>query len=149
MEYQVPLTSALEKLAVCDVTNLPYMDINGQSISIYGYFVTSLLFVCGYLTSGSCYSTKNRCTTSGILVVICHQILIKGILLSGIGSNLQNCVPNGRTYAKIRKGEGNVNLMDTLWQLKREDRMRILTTHIQIMIRCHEGQRKWEVECVL
>ena len=29
-------------LAVCDVTYLPYMDINLQSISIYGYFVTSL-----------------------------------------------------------------------------------------------------------
>ena len=27
--------SAREKLAVCDVTNLPYMDINWQSISIY------------------------------------------------------------------------------------------------------------------
>ena len=34
--------SAREKLAVCDVTNLPYMDINRQSISIYGYLVTSL-----------------------------------------------------------------------------------------------------------
>ena len=35
--------SKREKLAVCDVTNLPYMDINWQSISIYGYFVTSLV----------------------------------------------------------------------------------------------------------
>ena len=36
--------SACEKLAVCDVTNLPYMDTNWQSISTYGigYFVTSL-----------------------------------------------------------------------------------------------------------
>ena len=31
-----------EKLAVCDVTNLPYMGINWQYISIYGDFVTSL-----------------------------------------------------------------------------------------------------------
>ena len=31
-----------EKLAVCDVTNLPYMDINWESIPIYGDFVTSL-----------------------------------------------------------------------------------------------------------
>ena len=32
-----------ENLAVCDVINLPYMNINWQSISIYyGYFVTSL-----------------------------------------------------------------------------------------------------------
>ena len=30
------------QLAVCDVTKLPYMDINSQSISIYGDFVTSL-----------------------------------------------------------------------------------------------------------
>ena len=36
------LITAREKLTVCDVTNLPYMDINWQSISIYGYFVTSL-----------------------------------------------------------------------------------------------------------
>ena len=36
------LISAREKLAVCDVTNLPYMDINWKYISIYGYFVTSL-----------------------------------------------------------------------------------------------------------
>ena len=33
------LISAREKLAVCDVTNLPYMDVNWQSISIYDYFV--------------------------------------------------------------------------------------------------------------
>ena len=39
---QAVLISALEKLVVCDVTNLPYMDINRQSISLYGYFVTSL-----------------------------------------------------------------------------------------------------------
>ena len=37
------LLSAREKLTVCDVTNLPIMDINRQSISIYyGSFVTSL-----------------------------------------------------------------------------------------------------------
>ena len=36
------LMSAGEKLALCDVTNLPYMDIDWQSISIYGHFVTSL-----------------------------------------------------------------------------------------------------------
>ena len=36
------LISTREKLTVCDVTNLPYMDINRQSISIYGYFETSL-----------------------------------------------------------------------------------------------------------
>ena len=37
----VLIISAREKLAVCDVTNLPYwyIDINWQSISIYGYFV--------------------------------------------------------------------------------------------------------------
>ena len=31
-----------EKYAICDVTILPYMEINWQSISIYSYFVTSL-----------------------------------------------------------------------------------------------------------
>ena len=36
------LLSAHEKLAVCDVTNLPYLDINWQSMSIYGNFLTSL-----------------------------------------------------------------------------------------------------------
>ena len=41
-EYFITLISAREKLLVCDVTNLPYMDTNLQSISIYGYFVPSL-----------------------------------------------------------------------------------------------------------
>ena len=45
-QYCVLLTTILissrEKLVVCDVTNLPYMDINWQSISIYGHFVASL-----------------------------------------------------------------------------------------------------------
>ena len=36
------IISVREKLAVCDVKNLPCMDINWQSIAIYGYIVTSL-----------------------------------------------------------------------------------------------------------
>ena len=35
--------SVREKLAVCDFTNLPYMDMNWQSLYMYGYFVTSLV----------------------------------------------------------------------------------------------------------
>ena len=36
------LISTHEKITVCDVTNLPYININCQYISIYGYFVKSL-----------------------------------------------------------------------------------------------------------
>ena len=53
--------SAREKLTVCDVTNLPNMDINWQSISIYGYFVTSLTayYSCADINQ-SLTSTKNN-----------------------------------------------------------------------------------------
>ena len=47
------LISAREKIAVCDVTNLPYMDINWQSISIYGYLVTSLTYTAVCLKPGA------------------------------------------------------------------------------------------------
>ena len=42
MQEILRVLSAREKLAVSDVTNLPNKDINCQSISIYGDFVTSL-----------------------------------------------------------------------------------------------------------
>ena len=47
------LISSREKLAVCDVTNLPYMVINRQPISIYCDFVTSLTayYSCGYIST--------------------------------------------------------------------------------------------------
>ena len=42
MGMPIYIISACEKLTVCDVTNLPHLDINWQSIFIqYGYFVTS------------------------------------------------------------------------------------------------------------
>ena len=40
--FPTRIISPRKKLAVCDVKNLPYMDINWQSIYIYGDFVTSL-----------------------------------------------------------------------------------------------------------
>ena len=42
MDRTIILYSTREKLAVCDVMNLPYMDINWKYIPIYGYFVTSM-----------------------------------------------------------------------------------------------------------
>ena len=49
------LISAREKLAFCDVTNLPYMDINWQSISIYGEFMTlpTTYYSCADISKGT------------------------------------------------------------------------------------------------
>ena len=47
---KVSLISARKHLAVCDVTNVPYMEINWQSLSIYGYLVTWL--AADYLCAG-------------------------------------------------------------------------------------------------
>ena len=68
--YNKALISSREKLAVCDVKNLPYMDINRQSISIYGDFVTSLTayYSCGYISlsfaSSVCAISKTDATVT-------------------------------------------------------------------------------------
>ena len=56
---KIRLIGAREKLTVCDVTNLPYMDINRQPISIYGSFVTSLT------AYNSCADTTSEVTNHG------------------------------------------------------------------------------------
>ena len=64
----VSIISAREKLAICDVTNLPYMDINWQSISIYGYFVTSLIAYYSCADISDIYFFKSKTLISFFLV---------------------------------------------------------------------------------
>ena len=67
----IELISARVKLEVCDVTNLPYMDINWQYISIYGYFVTSL----------TAYYSCGDIKYPYIIVDLCHEVTVHWILL--------------------------------------------------------------------
>ena len=77
------LIPAREKLAVCDVTNLPYMDINWQFISIYHDFVTSLpaYYSCADISNSKlCYTFNSKLELKGgggVMPVILETSLLR------------------------------------------------------------------------
>ena len=74
------LISEREKLAVCDVTNLPYLDINWQLISIYGYFATSLTayYSCADNNRRYKFSSHYQLTNKENYVILLVSHKIKG-----------------------------------------------------------------------